>query len=177
MINITNIVFPVYVLRAESIIYGQTGAVFAVSVSGSISVVDDRSIPGDTLGKRRIVLKEKLKSEELGLYNLKTIAWEYRDLLYFRKKLGLNARFIDSTGRIFRYETDTFVPLKFYKIKKIDIIKDKFTYLHFFNLNTPLKVCRPPPEGYLYGGVIHTQTGNVLYGYTKQRNKDTRIKV
>lgn len=171
-----DIVFPVYLVIAEAIKHGPSGAVFTVDRLGNTKLLDDKSLPGATLGLRRLSLKAR-DLPGIAIKPLRKIAWEYRDLIRLRKVYGTKARFIDTKGTIFKYDTNKYSKLKYYKITKIDILEGKHTYLYFSGLNTPIKVPRPPPEGVYYGGVIHSPVGNVLYTYSSEKQKDTVIKI
>jgi hypothetical protein len=105
-------------------------------------VIDDRNMPGKTLGARR--LQTDIKS----LYRLKKALLDRVSLI--RRPGGA---YIDNNGKYFYYKKTLFCQVRYLKILRAEL-RDTYTLLWFFNLNQPWEVPRPPPQGYPYAGII-----------------------
>ena len=158
--NIGKVQFPVYELPSGNW-NRQDGLLF---LDGKI--VDDKNMPGDTIGIRRIQTPHK---------NLMKLN---RQLDSIRGILKSNSKhFIDSYGVPFIYEKSEFSALKYYRIKKISK-KDTASLIWLDGVKNCFVVPRPPPDETRYAGVLHY--GNlpwILYEYSETKNKDTRRKV
>lgn len=129
-------------------------------------VLDDRNMPGKTLGIRR------LQTPFRDLVKLKKAATAPISLIK-----NPSGSYIDSLGRIFTYEKTEFVQLKYHKIRKTEL-KDTYTLLWVSNFNFPIKVPRPPHPGYTWAGVLYMKGFPwLLYEYSEQRKKSKRKKV
>jgi hypothetical protein len=129
-------------------------------------IVDDRNMPGETLGLRRLQTPMK------GLLPLNK-AYEF-PIAIIKETPGL---YIDNKGYLFVYQKTKFVELKYYKIKKIDR-KVVASILWLQGINFPIRVPRPPPEKYLWGGMLHLYHKPwLLYNYAEQKLPDSRRKI
>jgi len=66
--------------------------------SYSLKIVDDKNLPGSTLGRRRLQLRE---TEQVRLHPLRTAIYLLADLIKLAKA---STWFIDSSGRVFQYK-------------------------------------------------------------------------
>jgi hypothetical protein len=129
-------------------------------------LVDDRNMPGDSLGKRR--LQTPFKS----LMRLRKSA----DNLIAIVKSGHRC-FIDSNGIPFIYEKTESCALKYHKIRKVEG-KDLKSVLWLKDVSFPFVVPRPPPIEYKWAGVLYLKgLPWILYEYSVVRQSDTRRKV
>lgn len=131
-------------------------------------LLDDRNMPGETLGIRRIQTPYSKDS----LYKLHSAIYSLQGILKQNSKT-----FVDSNGVPFIYEKTVFSELKYYKIKKVER-KEVASLLWLEGVNFPFTIPRPPEEGMLWAGVLHF--GGlpwVLYEYSEEKLKDTRRKV
>lgn len=87
---------------------GETNSTTAV-----LRIVDDRSLPGDTLGKRRLRLRE---SEGVKVYPVSVGIYFLADLIKLAKA---TTWFIDSSGRVFQYKKYARAKLETKKIKQV----------------------------------------------------------
>lgn len=158
--NISNIKFPVYELESGNWSRSD-GLLF---LEGSI--IDDRNMPGATLGIRRIQTPYK------ELYPLKKSLDNFRGLLKSYSK-----HFIDSNGTPFIYEKTKYAKLKYYRIKKI-VKKESRCVLWLYNVKNAFVIPRPPPDNVRYAGILHYENIPwILYEYSEELLKDTRRKV
>lgn len=158
--NINKVRFPVYAMTSDDW-HITDGLLF---LEGKI--LDDRNMPGDTLGIRRLQTPHKT------LVRLAHQIDDMRGLLKSNQKT-----FIDTNGIPFIYEKTEFCKLKYYKIKSI-LKKESCSLLYLYGVKNPFRVPRPPASEIQYAGVLHY--GNlpwILYEYSEERQKDTRRKV
>lgn len=129
-------------------------------------ILDDKNMPGDTLGIRR------LQSPHKNIRPLKQQIDNFRGLLKSNGK-----HFIDTNGAPFIYEKTEFCKLKYYKIKSI-VQKDTCSLLKLYGVKQPFVIPRPPASEMRYAGVLHYGPMPwVLYEYSEDRREDTRRKV
>ncbi len=130
-------------------------------------VVDDRNMPGKTIGMRRLQTPIKDLVPLRG-----SIAAPVSLIRQTRIKT-----FIDNVGTPFIYEKTTSSSLKYYKIRKIER-KDIASVLWLKGVSFPFKVPRPPNEGFTWAGVLHLKDIPwLLYEYSETAKSDTRRKV
>jgi hypothetical protein len=158
--QIDKIQFPVYVLPSSN----------WELVDGLLYVdqllVDDKNMPGDTIGKRRLQTPFK------NLQPLKRAA----DNLLAIIKSGHKC-FIDTNGVPFIYDKTESCALKYHKIRKVER-KDTASVLWLKDFNFPFVVPRPPPTDYTWAGVLHLKgLPWVLYEYSVSKKADTRRKI
>jgi hypothetical protein len=158
--DIQKVKFPVYALPSDN--WGEAdGLLF---LDGKL--IDDRNMPGDTLGVRR------LQSPQRSFGKLNKSIDNFRGLI---KSSGRH--FIDTHGIPFTYEKTIFRKLKYYKIKCV-VKRDTFCLLKLHRVKQPFIVPRPPPEGVRYAGLLHLgELPWILYDYSEEPLKDTRRKV
>lgn len=158
--SLNKVKFPVYVLpsgnwsRADGLLF----------LDGEL--VDDRNMPGETLGIRRVQTP-------------------YKKLLPLRKQItshhGLikqvSKTFIDSNGTPFIYEKTKMCKLSYYKIRRVDR-KEVASLIWLKGINFPFTVPRPPEDGMLWAGVLHFHgLAWMLYEYSETKKPDTRRKI
>ena len=158
--SLDDIKFPVYVIGTEDI-ETVDNVIFAEG-----RIVDDKNMSGKTIGKRR------LETDLPNLYPLKYM---------IKSKVGLikhrGYMYIDSKGTLFSYKKQKFFPLKYHKIRRVDM-KDVASLLWLENINFPIEIERPPAEEYTWAGIIWKGTIPwFFYEYSTERKKDTRRKV
>lgn len=129
-------------------------------------VLDDRNMPGSTLGLRRVQTPHK------SLFKLNKQLLTLSGMLKQSKMC-----FIDSKGVPFIYEKSLMCKLSYYKIKRIDR-KEAYCLLWVKGINFPFTIPRPPEAGMLWAGILHFHgLPWILYEYSETKLKDTRRKV
>jgi hypothetical protein len=134
--NIRNVNFPVYKLGTDDLHY-YNGILFAEG-----KVIDDRNMSYETIGKRRLSIKEEL-------YPLRYVAFNYIDLI----NAGYR-HFIDNRGRAFSYRKSKYCTVKSLKVEKIKY-KDEYSTVVLKGCSNEFKVWRPPQDGLTWAGVIY----------------------
>ena len=129
-------------------------------------VVDDRNMPGKTLGIRRAQSPFKV------LYKVKGAVPDVSSLI--RNSAGT---YLDNYGNIIFYEKTTFAQLKYYRIRKIQK-RGTESMVWVGNINFPFIVPRPPAPGNKWAGVLHIKgVPWILYSFSETRQKTTRRKI
>jgi hypothetical protein len=158
--TINTINFPVYIILSENWDFSDG----LLRLDGK--VVDDKNMPGSSLGIRRI------QSPFKDLYPLPKQIEDIRGIVKSGAKL-----FIDSSGTLFQYEKKVFCQLKYYKIKKVTK-KDTMSVLWLHGVKFPFKIPRPPAADLQYAGVLHlNKLPWILYNYSEEKEPDSRKKV
>ena len=158
--KISKVKFPVYILDSSNW-HEQDGLLFIDN-----RLLDDKNMPGDTLGKRR------LQTPFRELYPLKASLGSLLGILKQTKKT-----FIDTEGTTFIYEKTENCSLKYYKIRKIEQ-KESASVLWVKGLSFPFKIPRPPMNELQWAGILHRKgIPWMLYEYSDCKKSDTRRKV
>lgn len=155
--DIEKITFPVYSLHSENIILTD-GLLYLEN-----EILDDKNMPGETLGIRR------LQSPHKNLCKINRQINDFISLLKNPKKT-----FIDTKGIIFTYEKTQFMRLKYVKIKKV-VKNGRASILKLHGTYNSFVVPRPPPVDVEYAGILYfKELPWLLYEYSNIKLKDTR---
>lgn len=158
--TVNKIKFPVYVIPSGN----WDSADGLLFLDGEL--VDDKNMPGATLGVRRLQTPHK-------------------KLLRLTKQLSTHIgllkqptrTFIDSNGTPFIYEKTKMCTVKYFRIKRIER-KEVATVLWVQGVPSPFTVPRPPEDGMLWAGILHYHgLPWLLYEYSETKKPDTRRKV
>lgn len=150
------IAFPIYVLPNDNWWY-QDKVLFIDN-----QVVDEKNMPGSTLGIRR------LQSGRKDLLPLKKAIMDVSALIHCRTKI-----FIDSKGTPFTYVKTKNSLLKTYRIKKIDR-KEVASLLWLYDYPGPITIPRPPLNNPMYVRLLHVNNCPwIVYDYVREVIKDT----
>lgn len=131
-----------------------------------VKVIDDKSLPQTTLGRRRLALKAQGKT----LQKIRYAVYFLADLVKLTKG---QTWFIDSVGKIFCYKKSTRAPLVFKKIKQVLRNSSGAVVLEVEGVPTRFKILYAPKPTEKWAGVLKVGLGWVLYGLYEQQYKDT----
>jgi hypothetical protein len=155
--DIKTIVFPVFKLRSADW-YEQDGVLF----DDRGAVLDDKNMPGSTLGVRRIQCGRTDLAKLRGAYP------DFPSMLQSKKKI-----FIDNAGVPFIYEKTINTPLIHHSIRKIEL-KEELTLIWFHVVPFPVQVPRPPYGEPRWGRILYYKGSPwILYDLTAHRGKDS----
>ena len=174
VIDIQSLVYPVYKLPSLPSI--ENGVMFYYSEQekddttySRLQIIDDKSIVGDTLAKRRL----KLLADNITLYKIKNAIFFLADLI---KLANPSTYFIDSTGRLFNYKKDKTVKLKFYKVARVIPISTGGAIIEVQGMPSRFKVMNAPDKSIKCAGILHLGMANILYGlYSDIPNNSWRM--
>jgi len=105
MMMLSNVKFPVFVLREFDELKEVDGVITITSYTGEY-IVDNKNLEGDTLGKRRLRITGRL-------YPLSKVAFTFKQLLKYSKKYKY---FIDTNGKVFKYTKSVWTQLEYLPI-------------------------------------------------------------
>lgn len=126
---------------------------------------DDRNMPGETLGKRR--LQSPFDMERLNK-SLNTLVGILKQSHKY---------YIDNFGRCFIYEKTKFCVVKYFPIREV-IKKEVASLLWLHKIPFPFTIPRPPLPEFTWAGVLHIDNRPwMLYDYAEGKTKDKRRKV
>ena len=153
------ILYPIYILSEEP-----------EEIDGLLliadQVVDDKNMPGKTLGMRR--LQTPMKSK----YPLR---YQLDDEVAMMKHRGKH--FIDSNGIYWYDEKTTTTALKYHKIRKVEK-KEIATVLWLKDVPFPFVEARPPQDGIASAGVLYKKgIPWKIWEYSEEKKKDTWRKI
>ncbi len=129
-------------------------------------VVDDTSVPGNSLAMRRL----QLKNIGIDLAKLRHAVFFLGDMIKLSKG---GTWFIDSNGYVFEYRKTKRVPLVFKNISQIIPIKTGGAIVEVQGVGTRFKVLHAPNPQIKYAGLLLVGTGYLLYGLYEDKLMDT----
>lgn len=133
-------------------------------------VIDDLSLPQQTLGKRRLVLK----SNGVQLLPINKIIYFLVDLI----KLAVpNTWFIDNSGNIFTYKKSTRAHLTCHRIKNVLPGTGLGAIIEVEGVAQRFKVMYAPNEFQQYVGLLKMSNSYLLYGLYEQPFKSSTRKI
>lgn len=173
-INLTEIVYPVFRIGTERPLF-EEGVVLYIyyyrkddgSYVTKYSIIDDRTLTGDTLAKRRVYLVKtgvKVKKLTKAVFFL-------GDLIKVAKA---NVWMIDSVGNVFQYKKTKTVKLVYKPIKKIIPIKTGGAIIEVQGIASRFKCLYKPSANVKYAGVIEYGMSHILYDLSIEQFDSTR---
>ena len=152
--------FPVYLLPSGNW-YQIDGLLY---VDGEL--VDDRNMPGKTLGVRRL---------QSPFEDLMPLPKSIDSVIGIIKQSS--SYYIDTKGIPFLYKKTKFCKIKYHKIRRIDY-KDVASVLWLEGINSPFTIPRPPPTECKWAGVLYLDASPwLLFDYSDESLKDARRKI
>lgn len=156
--------FPLFKIgKYESIEYTPLGKVYITTVRDKY-VLDDTSLKGDTLGKRRLIAKIKK-------YKLYKFRGKVDTLRQLSKHPG-GTVFIDNLGKVIKYTKSRkrFEVVSCKITKKVE--KDEGMLLYIKGIPTPHYIpYRYIADNINYVSVMLTPSGPFIYDYTIEKHK------
>lgn len=154
--DLSKVQFPIFALENDNI------EILDGIVWIDDEVVDDRNMPGTTLGIRRI------QSPMTSKYPLKTMLENYAQAIKYRGNV-----FIDSLGKLFIYEKIKRGKLKYHKIRKQEK-KEIATVLWVRGVPFPFTLPRPLKSNQKWAGILYDNDFPwLLYETCEEQKKDT----
>ena len=173
---LSNISFPVYLLgkRKPDIEDGIVFYTLKTEIDGKVEyiydIIDDASLAGDSLSRRRLALS----TQKVKLFKLKYAIFYISDLLKLTKG---KTWFIDSKGEVFAYVKTRKVPLIFKKITKIIPISTGGALVEVEGINSRFKVLFRPSVEQKVAGLLRVNSGYILYGLYDKIYKNTSRRI
>lgn len=173
-ISLTEIVYPVFKIGTERPLF-EEGVVFYLyyyreddgTYVTKYHIIDDKTLPYDTLAKRRIYLVKtgiKIKKLTRAVFFL-------GDLIKVAKP---NIWMIDSAGNIFQYKKTKNVKLIYRPIKQVIPIKSGGAIIEVQGIAPRFKCLYKPSNNVKYAGVIEYGMAYILYDLSTEQFDSTR---
>jgi len=129
-------------------------------------VLDDKNMPGKSLGIRRIQCGRK------DLYKLGRVYVDFNSMLQSKRKI-----FIDSNGIPFIYSRTVNSPLIHHPIKRIEP-KNDHSIVWLKNIEYPMTIPRPPYGDARYARILYYKGYPwMIYDFVTNRGKDSLRRV
>lgn len=159
--DIKTIRFPVYALPSADW-YIQDGVLFI----DDGKVLDDKNMPGNSLGVRRIQCGRK------DLCKLKKAYTDFQSLIKSKHKI-----FLDNDGTPFIYKRTINSPLIHHTVTKVENKQDH-SIVWLSNVNHPITIPRPPYGDARYARVLYYKGFPwLIYDFVTYRGKDSYKRV
>ena len=157
--DFNKIKFPIYVIPSDNWYY--VDRVLFIDNQ----VLDDKSVPGKTMGIRRLLCGRK------DLFILRKIVFSAQELLSCKYKY-----FIDRNGKPFIYIKTYFSSISNYRIKKIEK-KKQASLIWAYGIDFPFTVIRPPINKYEFISVLHYDKSPwMIYEYSNSEKPNRKRK-
>jgi hypothetical protein len=167
-LNLFKIIFPIYsITRTYKKIWVDINVTYIETDSGTY-ILDNKNVQGDTLGKRRL----RIKNDVYKLYKPRKVIYNISQLLH-----STDSVFIDTTGVVFKYKKTEMVPLKYHKVESITEAKDGECILEIPKLNYSYKTTCRYAYGVKFIGLLHTKYGYIPYEFCEEKKDDARRKI
>lgn len=134
--------------------------------SGNMRLVDDTNLSGKTLGLRRL----QLKSQEQKLFPIRTAIYFLADLVKLAKS---TTWFIDSSGRVFKYEKNTRAKLVTKAIKQVLPADGLGCVIELQGISSRFKSLQRPSEHQHFARVLKLGMGFIFYGFCETIKPDS----
>ena len=135
--------------------------------SATVRVVDDTSVPGLTLGMRRLRLKTDPK---VTLFPIRTAIYFLADLVKLAKSTSW---FVDNSGRVFHYEKSTRAKLTTKRIKQVLPAGGIGCVFELHGIPNRFKAMQRPGEHEQYARVLQLGMGFIFYGFCETHKPDS----
>lgn len=163
--DISEITFPVYVVGTRDPIIKDGVSLFLKEQEhedGSYStfayIIDDKNVPGETLGRRRLNIK--IRGDQLK--KLGKAIFFVGDLIKISRS---NVWYIDSKGKLFKYKKSTAYTVEYYEVEKVIPVPAGGSIIAVKGLPCRFKVLGnyyiDPPK---YAAIIRNKGSMYIYG-------------
>jgi len=166
--QLREIVWPVYKLGDKQpivdggLVYYYTEYVSETnSASLTLRIVDDKTMPQTTLGRRRLQLS---LDPQVSLFPIRTAIYLLADLIKLAKA---SAWFIDDNGRVFQYKKQTRAKLTTHKIKQVLPASGLGCVLELEGISHRFKSLHHPSDYQQYAVLLTLDKAHIFYGLSE----------
>jgi len=168
MLDLSKLKWPIYPLPDYYQLQQDLVGSYVINFKNNKLYVDPTSIEQPSLARRRLALSS---NPEQKLLRLKNPLNSYVDMINSPHK-----RFIDSSGRIIRYQKSRTARLAYYKISSFEETTMGYV-INVQGLHCKFFINRAPKLHEKYAGILHVGRGFVLYSLEAEKHKDTFRKI
>lgn len=173
--HISDIRWPIYAISKDHTVYEDMNVTY-IEHGGEESILDNKNLAGDTIGKRRLrIAREKL-------YHLKRTLFMFSELIeYTRPRTIDDRKFVDTNGIVFNYIKSNTRKLIWRKIKSVEHFKS-YVLLKVQGLTDTFELPvnywkRFKDEETVYLGLLNLEKYYVIYDIDIELRKDTWRKI
>jgi hypothetical protein len=167
-LNLFDIKFPIYsITRTYERIWDDMNVTYIRTVTGTY-VLDNKNVEGDTLGKRRL----RIKNDIYKLYKPRKVYYNIVQLIKANEKY-----FIDTTGVVFQYKKTGTAKLVYYKVDEIIEAEDGECILNIPSINYSYKTICRSAYAIKYIGLLNSAFGFIPYDFSETKGKDSWRKI
>lgn len=166
--QLREIAWPVYklgdkkpVVDGDLVYYYTEYATQTNELSIVLKIVDDKSVPQPTLGRRRLILSQ---DSSLKLFPIRTTIYLLADLIKLAKA---SAWFIDDNGQVFQYKKQTRAKLTTHKIKQVLPASGMGCVLEIRGITQRFKSLCHPTDYQTYAVLLYINKSYIFYGLSE----------
>lgn len=161
--NFRDINFPIYSVGSHKKLWCENNILYLLSDSDIIYKVDNKNLPYDTIGKRRLRIHKKELYKFTGTY------FSLVAVIKSNKKL-----FIDNTGKLINYKKSKTAKLEYIKIKRVVPVDNKGLLIYMYNKTAPLLVSNLVYNKEKYVGILDN---TIVYDFSTYKKENTWRKI
>lgn len=169
MLDFSSVKFPVFLIRSHYKLYAEDNIDYIETYHNKY-IIDNKNLTGDTLGVRRL----KLKDLEFPLYPLAKSINTPEELIFQKPS---KQKYIDSTGYIFTHKKTKMHPIVCLEIIEKIPIEGKGYLIRLRTCQTTFLVSRDAIRGKRFARILKTNFGHFLYSLETDWMKDTLKKI
>lgn len=161
-----DIKFPIFAIGSYSKFWSENNILYLQSDSDIIYKIDNKNLPFETIGKRRLFIKQKERYKFVGTYF--TIAQMVRS----NKKL-----FVDSNGKVIKYKKTQRVPLIYREIISRKSIEGKGYLIRVKGITAPFLLSASIYNCQKFIGLLNYNDDYLIYELSNEKKADTWRKI
>jgi hypothetical protein len=167
-LNLFDIKFPIYsITKSYKRIWTEMNVTFIETYSG-VYVLDNKNIDGDTVGKRRL----RIKNDIYKLYVPRKVLYSVPHLIRSNESI-----FMDTMGTVFKYKKTETAKLVYYKVDGVIEAEDGECILHVHKIDWSYKTNCRNAYSIIYIGLLHSKYGYIPYDFSETKGKDSWRKI
>lgn len=160
-----SIEFPIYGITNDYRRIWEDMNVLYIETDSGVYTLDNKNVPGDTLGKRRLRINAGKK------YIPKKVVYSISQMLHSAHNI-----FIDNTGSVFRYKKTMAVPLRYHVVDKI-VKMEEGCVLLLKGIDYPIQMNCREAHSIKSVGLLHSSIGYILYEYSESVKNNSWRKI
>lgn len=171
MLNFWQIQFPIFPIAKEHQLQTVEDCLIIEDAAGNHRVVDNKSMPGDNLGMRRLqhattdtILNKKLFKLSKPVYNIVEMLHSSKD------------RYIDSSGQVINHTKSKFYKLESFKISSFVEVEEGYV-INVHGIHCRFFLNRAPHVDEKFARVLRVGRGYLLYELSSEYEKASRLKI
>ena len=164
-LNLFDIQFPIYsVTKFYKRIWTEMNVLYIETDSG-IYILDNKNINGDTVGKRRL----RIKNDIYSLYRPRKVVYDITHLIKSKDSI-----FMDTNGVVFKYKKSEYCTLNYHKVHNVIEAVDGECILDIPKINYSYKTNCRNAYAAIYVGLLTSKYGYILYEFSEFYKQPTR---